>query len=60
MSGDKVVPITYWEVFDFPWGTAVRDWRNKKWVKVFLKPDGQEIDVRFLSVEIHENGIEFC
>jgi hypothetical protein len=48
-----------WEVVEFPWGTAVKHRGSTKWDKIFLKPDGQEIDVSHLTIILHENGIEF-
>jgi hypothetical protein len=47
-----------WEVVKFPWGSAVRHAKGR-WAKIFLSPDGQEIDVSELNVELHDNGIEF-
>ncbi len=49
-----------WGVYEFYWGSAVRDERTKKWTHIFLKPDGQEINVERLPVILHENGIEFA
>lgn len=54
---ENVVPIKAWEVYVFPWGTAVRH-RRGKWQKVFLK-GGQEIDVSNMDVIIDEYGITF-
>jgi hypothetical protein len=56
---DKVVNLFQWEVVDFPWGTAVREKRTGEYVRIFLKPQAQEIDVEHIPVELHENGIEF-
>lgn len=55
----KVVPLFGYAVYEFPWGTAVKEKRTGKWTNIFLKPDGQEIDVSLLNIELHENGIEF-
>jgi hypothetical protein len=55
----KVIQLYRWEVYEFPWGTAVQEQRTGKWTNIFLKPDGQEIDVSLMNVELHENGIEF-
>jgi hypothetical protein len=55
----KVIQLYRWEVHEFSWGTAVREQRTGKWTNIFLKPDGQEIDVSLLNIELHENGIEF-
>ena len=56
---EKVIPLYRWEVVEYFWGTAVRECRTGKWVKAFLRPDGREIDLQEMPVEIHENGIEF-
>lgn len=56
---NKVIQLYGWEVYEFSWGTAVREQRTKKWMKIFLKPDGQKIDVSSRVVELHQNGIEF-
>ncbi|MDO7787143.1 hypothetical protein [Desulforamulus aquiferis] len=58
MTGE-VIQLHTWEVCEYPWGTAVKEKRTGKWHKVFLKPDGQEIDVENLEVILHDNGIEF-
>lgn len=55
---DKLVKMSPYEVYEFPWGTAVKH-RKGAWEKVFLKPSGQEIDVSGLNILLHENGIEF-
>jgi hypothetical protein len=55
----KVVPLFGYAVYEFPWGTAVKEKRTNKWTNIFLKPDGQEIDVSNIKVILHENGIEF-
>lgn len=54
-----VVNLFFWEVYEFSWGTAVKEKRTGKWQRVFLKPDGQEINVELLDVLLHDNGIEF-
>lgn len=56
----KVVPLHFWEVYRFPWGAAVKERRANRWVKIYLHPDGQEIDVSKLRVTLHQNGIEFA
>lgn len=56
----KVVNLFRYEVYDFYWGSAVREQRTQKWIKIFLKPDAQELDVEDIPVIIHENGIEFA
>ncbi|CAI6073519.1 hypothetical protein COHCIP112018_02389 [Cohnella sp. JJ-181] len=56
--GDLVF-LHKWEVFEFAWGTAIRESRTKKWHTLCLTPDGQEIDVSELNVILHDNGIEF-
>ena len=47
-----------WGIFEFSWGSAIKD-RKNNWIKAFIKPNGQEIDLEKISVELHENGIEF-
>lgn len=56
---NKVVPLFCYAVYEFPWGTAVKEKRTGKWTTVFLKPDGQGIDVSNIEVILHNNGIEF-
>lgn len=58
-TNSNVIQLHRWEVYEFPWGSAVREQRTGKWTNIFLKPDGQEIDVSSLNVELHENGIEY-
>lgn len=55
----KIINLHRWEVYKFPWGTAVKEQRTGKWFKIFLGPDGQQIDIENISVILHENGIEF-
>lgn len=55
----KVVSFFQWEVYTYFWGTAVKERRTGKWVAAFLSPDGQELNLEGLNVEIYENGIEF-
>ena len=56
---NNIIPLYRWEVHEFSWGSAVKEQRTGKWTNIFLKPDGQEIDVSLLNIELHENGIEF-
>jgi hypothetical protein len=46
-----------WEVVKFPWGSAIRHTKGR-WEKIFLSPDGQEIDVSKINVNLYDNGIE--
>lgn len=55
----NVINLFTWEVFNYFWGTAVRERHTGKWIKAYLKPDGKEIDLENIDVDIHENGIEF-
>jgi hypothetical protein len=55
----KVIQLYRWEVYEFLWGTAVKEKRTGKWTTVFLKPDGQRIDVSNIEVILHDNGVEF-
>ncbi|MED3623254.1 hypothetical protein P4482_09140 [Neobacillus thermocopriae] len=54
----NVVELKPYEVYEFPWGSAIKR-RNGQWEKVFLKPNGQEIDISNVKVILHDNGIEF-
>jgi hypothetical protein len=58
-TSSNVIQLHRWEVYGFPWGTAVREQRTGKWTNIFLRPDGQEIDVSNIEVILHDNGIEF-
>lgn len=59
MDSNKIVSLYEYGVYEYKWGSAIRERRTGKWIKIFLKPDAQEIDVENLNVEVHENGIEF-
>ena len=54
-----VIDLYKFEVYDFFWGTAVKEQRTGKWLYAYLCPDGREINLQGIDVEIHENGIEF-
>jgi len=56
---NKIIPLFGYEVFKYPWGSAVRESRTKKWISALLLPNAQEIKLYNLDVEIHKNGIEF-
>ncbi len=58
-TSSNVIQLHRWGVHEFPWGTAVKEKRTGKWTTVFLKPDGQRIDVSNIEVILHNNGIEF-
>ena len=55
---DKVVPLFPYEVYEFTWGSAIKK-KKGEWEKIFLKPDGKEIDVSNMNIILHDNGIEF-
>ncbi len=55
----KIVSLFSWEVFCFPWGTAVREKRTKEWQRVYVGPEGKELVLEGIPVILHENGIEF-
>jgi hypothetical protein len=57
--GNKVVSLFSWEVFEYFWGTAIKERRTGKWIRGFLKPNAREINLEGITVVIHENGIEF-
>jgi len=54
----NVVELPQYEVHEFLWGSAVKD-RRGKWIRIFIGPDGQEINTENIDVILHENGIEF-
>lgn len=56
---NNVIPLFGYAVYEFPWGTAVKEKRTGKWTNIFIKPDGRVIDVSQNEVILHENGIEF-
>lgn len=55
----EVIPFGKYGVYQFFWGTAVKDERRQKWTTIILNGGKVEIDVENIPVEIHENGIEF-
>jgi len=49
-------------IYEFPWGTAVKDETTGKWTNLFIPmPDGRQPAeiVLYRDVELHDNGIEF-
>lgn len=56
MSETKVVPLNPWEVYTFPWGSAVKK-RGGRWTHIFIGQ--QELDVTDIEVELTHRGIEF-
>ncbi len=54
----NVINLPRFEVYKFPWGAAIKERPSGKWVKAVL-PDGQELELEGLGVELHDNGIEF-
>lgn len=57
---DNVVSLHLYEVFKFFWGSAVKEKRTGKWIRIFIAGDELvEVNLTNLNVEIHENGIEF-
>lgn len=48
-----------WGIYEFSWGSAVKNESNGQWTNLFLKPNSQEINVESIPVVLHENGIEF-
>ncbi len=55
----EIIDLKPWGVYQFPWGTAVRNEFTGKWTNIILN-DGQEVDTTGMNVIIHENGIEFA
>ena len=58
---DNVIVCLFgWEIYEFKWGTAIKELRTNKWIRLFIGEDeDQEIDVRNLPIELHDDGIEF-
>ena len=48
-----------WGVFEFPWGTAVRNMDTGEWTQVFKVPDGEMLVVEGLDVTVNEEGVHF-
>jgi len=46
-------------VYEFPWGSAVKDEKANKWITLIIGSLAQQLDVVNLSVILHQNGIEF-
>ena len=51
--------VKRWEVVEFNWGCGVKDRYLDKWTNIFFKPNSIELDVENMSVELHDNGVEF-
>jgi hypothetical protein len=47
-----------WGVYEFSWGTAVKNEVTGEWTNVF-NPDGSEIVVEGLGVQVTEEGVIF-
>lgn len=48
-----------WQLYEFFWGTAIKNTKTNQWTKAYLKGNGQEIDLLEHPAIIHSNGIEF-
>jgi hypothetical protein len=46
-------------VYEFPWGTAVKNEETNEWTDVFKSPDGEQIVVEGLDVFIDDEGVHF-
>lgn len=55
---NTIKTLAPWKVEEYYWGSTVSH-RAGKVSKIFLKPNGIEIDCTNLKVIIHDNGIEF-
>ena len=53
----KILPLNTYDVYEFPWGSAVKDWRRDKWLTIHISES--EVDVENIRVRLHDNGIEF-
>lgn len=59
-TSSKVIPLFGYSVYEFPWGSAVKEVRTGKWLKIFIVSSTvQEIDISNITVILHHNGIEF-
>jgi hypothetical protein len=47
-----------WRVYKFPWGSALKH-ASGRWERLYLHPDGQEVDVSKLDVVLSDAGIKF-
>jgi hypothetical protein len=48
-----------WGVYEFPWGTAVRNEATGEWTTVIKSPDGEIINVDGLDVQVTDEGVVF-
>lgn len=46
-------------VYEFPWGTAVKNEQTGEWTNIFKSPDGEEITVEGLNVTVDDEGVHF-
>jgi hypothetical protein len=46
-------------VYEFPWGTAVKNEDTHEWTNVLLAPSGEMIVVEGLNVTVNDKGVFF-
>jgi hypothetical protein len=46
-------------VYEFPWGSAVKNEETGEWTNVFVSPDGEMMIVEGLDVQVTEEGVLF-
>lgn len=46
-------------VYEFPWGTAVKNENTGEWTNVITAPDGDMMIVEGLGVEVTNDGVIF-
>lgn len=48
-----------WGVYEFPWGTAVKNETTGEWTNVCKAPDGEMIVTEGLNVVVDDEGVHF-
>ena len=46
-----------WGVYEFSWGTAVKNEETGEWTNICKSPDGEMVIVDGLNVEVTEEGV---
>lgn len=49
--------MSKWGVYEFPWGTAVKNETTGGWTNICKAPDGEMIVVEGLNVEVTDEGV---
>lgn len=48
-----------WGVYEFLWGTAVKNEITGEWTNIFKYPDGEMINTEGLNVLVDDEGVHF-